>query len=390
MTRHLFLGLLAALVALAAARAAAPTDSIAKDIRSVVKQGKGSAAGRAAWDRLVAAGPSALPKILTALNTPDTVAANWLTTAFDRIVERSIREARGKGIDVPALLVFVKNAKNHGRARRLVLEVVDRLHPGTSTRLYPGWLNDPEFRFEAVRVAVQEAEALVAKNRKDQALGVYRKAFAAVRDLQQAKEVAVGLHRLGATHVSVAQHLGFLTDWYVIGPFDARKLKGFKTVYPPEQKIELRAEYQGKGKKVRWKRYQVREPPPSAKGPHVALVNLREALGGADDAVAFAYTEVTVVADRAVEFRGAADDNFTVWVNGKKEFAFEEYRNGVRLDRHRFRVQLKAGKNTVLVKVCQYLANAEPNWEFLLRMVDSTGKGVRFRSALPPMPKSKK
>ena len=241
-----------------------------------------------------------------------------------------------------------------------------------------------------MQVAVQGAEALVKKNKKDQALQAYRKAFAAVRDLQQAKEVAAGLHKLGATEVSVARHLGFLTDWYVIGPFDARNLKGFKTVYPPEKKIDLAAEFPGKEKKVRWKRYQVREPPPSAKGPHVALVNLREALGSADDAVAYAYTEITAPSGREVEFRGAADDNFTVWVNGKKEFAFEEYRNGVRLDRHRFRVRLRAGKNSVLVKVCQYLANSEPNWEFLLRVVDSTGKGIGFRSALPPVPKSKK
>jgi len=78
----------------------------------------------------------------------------------------------------------------------------------------------------------------------------------------------------------------------------------------------------------------------------VALVDLRQrdALGDADDAVAFAYTEFTVEKAGEVEFRGAADDNFTVWVNGKRVFGFEEYRNGVRLDRTRFRVHLKAGK----------------------------------------------
>ena len=86
---------------------------------------------------------------------------------------------------------------------------------------------------------------------------------------------------------------------------------------------------------------------------------------------------------REVEFRGAADDNFTVWVNGAKVFGFEEYNNGVRLDRHRFRVPLRAGRNTVLVKVCQAPANAEPNWEFFLRVVDETGKGIPFRPALP-------
>ena len=59
-------------------------------------------------------------------------------------------------------------------------------------------------------------------------------------------------------------------------------------------------------------------------------------------------------------------------------FGFEEWRNGVRHDRHRFPVSLKAGKNTVLVKICQ--TNPEPNWEFFLRVVDATGKGIALSS----------
>jgi hypothetical protein len=85
------------------------------------------------------------------------------------------------------------------------------------------------------------------------------------------------------------------------------------------------------------------------------------------------------------EFRGAADDNFTVWVNGKRTFGLEEWRNGVRLDRHRFRVKLAAGVNTLLVKVCQAPidpTSPEPNWEFLLRLVDDTGKGTDRETAL--------
>src|SRR5262249_42044173 len=159
---------------------------------------------------------------------------------------------KGKGIDAGALLAFAKDPRKNGRARRLALEVVERLRPGTGARLYPGWLDDPEFRYEAVEVTAQEAEALAQKGKKDQAAGVYRKAFAASRDLGQAREVAAGLQKLGV-EVSVARHLGFLNDWYVIGPFDGKNLKGYKTVYPPEQKIDLDAEYPGKGKKVRWK-----------------------------------------------------------------------------------------------------------------------------------------
>jgi hypothetical protein len=38
----------------------------------------------------------------------------------------------------------------------------------------------------------------------------------------------------------------------------------------------------------------------------------------------------------------------------------------------------------VLVKICQSPANPEPNWEFLLRVVDLSGRGLKFMSALQP------
>ncbi len=135
---------------------------------------------------------------------------------------------------------------------------------------------------------------------------------------------------------------------------------------------------------LKWKRYRAKEML-SGLPARAVLVNLLEPLGQADDAVAYAYTALNVAKAQEVAFRGAADDNLSVWVNGTRVFGFEEYRNGVRLDRHRFKVKLREGTNTVLVKVCQAPADptsSEPNWEFLLRLVDQTGKGIPFKSAL--------
>jgi hypothetical protein len=360
-------------------------DAWLKAIRAVSREGAGSAAARAAWDQLVAQGPKVLPRILEAMDTPDTVVVNWLTTAFERIVAPELK-ARGKLIDTDALLAFVRDAKRQGRARRLALEVVEKLRPGTSAKLIGGWLDDPEFRYEAVAAVQIRADALAKKGFTDEAVAAYREAFAHSRDLQQARDIAAGLKKLEVT-VSIAEHLGFLTDWYVIGPFDAMGMKGFRTVYPPEEKVDLAASLPGKGGMVQWKRLRVRESAGFAAGRY-ALVDLRaaEALGDADDAVAYAYTEFTIPQACRCEFRGAADDNLTVWVNGKREFGFEEYRNGVRLDRHRFRVPLRQGVNTVLVKICQAPRdpnNNEPNWEFMLRLVDATGKGIAMTSKLP-------
>src|SRR5262245_41848596 len=75
------------------------------DIKAVASQGRGTAEGRAAWDKLVAAGPTILPQLLQAMNGADTVASNWLRTAFDAIVDREMQKG-GKGINAGALLTF--------------------------------------------------------------------------------------------------------------------------------------------------------------------------------------------------------------------------------------------------------------------------------------------
>lgn len=352
-----------------------------EDIKVVVAQGRGTPAGRAAWDRLSGAGPETLPVLLENMNSKDTAAVNWLRTAFDRIVDRSA----ARDLPLDDLLRFARDGAKPGRARRLALDLVETHRPGTSAKLHAGWLDDPEFRYEAVAAEIDRGRTLLKAGQKDQALATFRTAFASARDVQQSRDAAVGLLELG-DKVSVAQHLGFLTEWYLIGPFDGLNQQGFHTSYPPEKKVDLAAELEGQGKKVRWVRYHADEASPKSNAKHQVLINLREkkALGDADDAVAFAYTEFTIPSARAVEFRGAADDNFTVWVNGQRLFGFEEYRNGVRLDRHRFTANLQAGKNTVLVKIVQTPApNPEANWEFLLRVVDATGKGIDMKNTLP-------
>jgi hypothetical protein len=353
---------------------AANAADFSSDLQLVVMQGRGSVEGRHAWERIAQAGPEMLPALLKAMDTTDVVAMNWLRTAFDQIVERHL-SAKTKAIDADVLLRFVQDAKHQGRARRLALDLVERLRPGTSTKLYGGWLDDPEFRYEAVELALRNAKKLD----KARALATYLKAFEASRDMMQARQAANGLKEFGKTP-SVAVHLGFLKSWHLVGPFDGMGMKGFHTAYPPEKKVDLNAEYAGQGgKKLRWIPYEACEPAYTSGDRHQALINLRErdALGDADDAVAFAYTEFRVEKAQEAEFRGSADDNFTVWVNGKREFGYEEYRNGVRHDRHRFKVRLRGGENTVLVKICQTPApNPEPNWEFFLRVVDETGKGI--------------
>src|SRR6516162_3391891 len=136
---------------------AAADDDVArllKQVRAVGPEGAGSPQARAAWDRLVARGPAVLPALLEAMDTPDTVAGNWLRTAFDRIADG----AGDKGIDTDALLRFARDPKRQGRARRLALDVVEGLRPGTRAGLLRGWTDDSEFRHDAIEQALADLD----------------------------------------------------------------------------------------------------------------------------------------------------------------------------------------------------------------------------------------
>lgn len=355
------------------------TEKLRHDISLVRAQGIGSDQGRAAWQRLAQAGPRAIPLLLEGMDAPGIVPANWLFTALERILAE---EKAARSLDLDRILEFAQDSRRQGRARRVALEIVEKYRPGTTRKLLPGWTDDPEFRADAIDHVLELADKAKAAGNRAEALRKFRLAFDSSRDIEQAREAAVGLLDLG-TEVGIARHLGFLTDWHLLGPFDGMGQKGYHLAYPPEKTLDLMATYEARGKKLSWKPYAVKEPSPRVKAKHVALVNLREsrALGDADDAVAFAYAEIHLDRPRKVEFRGAADDNFTVWVNGRRVFGFEEYRNGIRFDRHRFPAELQAGRNTVLVKICQTPApNPEPNWEFILRVVDEDGRGLTWKN----------
>jgi hypothetical protein len=306
------------------------------------------------------------------MDTRDPAAVNWLRLAFDEIAadERS-------AIDVNALLTFAQDPKRAGRARRVALDLADSMRPGARDRLLSGWLDDPEFQADAIDKALDQIRR-DKQAPKVKALAALRTIFDASRELAQV-QAAAGLLKERGVEVSVAQQMGFLRHWYLVGPFDGLGKMGFRTSYPPEQAVDLTATLTGKaGRKLHWQRFTA---PESNSGRFPVLVNLRQPLGDAEDAVAYAWTAFEVPKSSTAELRGAADDNLTVWVNGKRVFAFEEYHNGVRLDRHRFGVTLSAGCNSVLVKIVQAPVEPDsdqPNWEFLLRITNPTGKGLTF------------
>jgi hypothetical protein len=360
-------------------RARSATDEIADFIarvRAVGPQGAGSREARAACDELARLGPEALEALLQGMETDDVVAANWLRTVFDTIVDRTLATDPGL-LPREAFERIVVDPERGGRVRRLCLGVLARLDPATPGRLIPPLLDDPEFRFDAVAVALEDAERALAGGDRNGARGGFVKAFNAARDENQVRAAANRLKELGY-QVDIVEHLGLVVDWYLVGPFDGPDYKAFSTVYPPERAVDLKAAYEGKTGPIGWK--------PHRTADEFGTVDLAAAVGAVDDAAAYGYTVIESDAPRQLALRGGADDNLSIWLNGEKVFAKEEYQNGTRFDRFRVPIELRAGANTLLVKVCQGPKYADPGlsnpWSFQVRLCDSDGRGAALPSRL--------
>ena len=78
-------------------------------------------------------------------------------------------------------------------------------------------------------------------------------------------------------------------------------------------------------------------------------------------AVGYAYAEIESPSEQKVELRCSADDNLTVWLNGDKVLAREQWLNGTRLDRFVVPVTLAAGTNKLVVKICQHFDCTDEN-----------------------------
>ena len=129
---------------------------IADDLSAVARTGpggRGSVAARKATDRLSRNGLELLPRLLEAMDTDNIVAANWYRTVYERITRRELARDPVPDFPVSLLKTYVANPKRQGRVRRLVLDLVERLEPGTTDSLIPRLLSDPEFRDDAVAAA---------------------------------------------------------------------------------------------------------------------------------------------------------------------------------------------------------------------------------------------
>lgn len=134
--------------------------------------------------------------------------------------------------------------------------------------------------------------------------------------------------------------------WYFAGPFPNEKGAGFDTAFPPEKKQDLKDAFTGKdGRKFGWK---------EATGFQLGqLFNLFKLMPkDRTDATVYLLHEFESKAAFKLPLSFGSDDTLSVFMNGKRVYHENHFR-GAAPDQDRVEVEVKAGPNTLMVKVCQ-------------------------------------
>lgn len=338
-------------------------------IRSVGPEGRGNAEASLAWRIISQSEAGELPAILMAMNGANDLALNWLRTAVDTLAARAL--AGQKSLPVARLERFLRNTRNDPQPRRLAYELIARTDPARSERLIVGMVNDPgsELRRDAVQRRMDRAVALRQSGNTNGAIVGFQSVLPSARDVDQVETIARCLRELGQT-VELPKVFGWISAWSVIGPFDNIGGAGFDRVYPPEERVELGSEHDGKTGKVRWTQAQ-------AHGDY-GIVDMNKACGTLKGVTGYAYTEFEVARVRPVEVRLGCKTAWKVWLNGKLLQGRDEYHRGVEIDQYRLTGVLKSGRNSILVKICQNEQTEDwtVEWEFQLRLTDALGTPI--------------
>lgn len=361
-------------------------DAVQEALQTIAQAGPnaaGSLAAAEAVTNLKDLGPQILPQLLKAMNTENVVALNWYRQVYDAVTEGqntgSQDAAQATALPYDLFRKIALDGKQPGRLRRLMTREMEKYEPGFMDRHLASLLQDDEFREEAVEFVLQQGDALLKENDQEAAVEQFTAAFAASRRSDQVITTASRLNANGI-EVDIIDHMGFVNRWYLLGPFDAPGMSGFEASFPPEENVDLTADYRGQeDATIQWQPFQTSD--------QLGQLNLVQAIGAVEEAVGFAYAEIESPRDQDIEVRCGADDNLSVWVNGEKVFARRQWLNGIRLDRFTAPCHLREGSNAVLVKICQGPQHKNPavpnNWSFQLRFCDATGAAVGTQILLP-------
>ncbi len=164
---------------------------------------------------------------------------------------------------------------------------------------------------------------------------------------------------------------GVVPGWHIVSPFDDPDKGRLDTVHPPEEEIDLDAEYSGKYGPIHW----------IERDSNAGWVGLNALYGQhtlVNDSIGYAACMVESPEPRDTLVGLGSDDDIAVWLNDEMIWKHEGER-GLNRDDDSVKVSLPEGRSRLLLKIC----NRKGMWGFFFRFRDPDGNPMEGLSFEP-------
>ncbi len=149
----------------------------------------------------------------------------------------------------------------------------------------------------------------------------------------------------------------YLTNWWIIGPFDNPDGNGLQVKYPPEEEFESAKTYSGRNNQpVRWQHIENKQS---------GYIDFTKLFRESDVGVAYARGTIELTQDHQVKIGIGSNDGVRLWVNGNMVFDNQVARKA-EPNQDVLTVNLKKGKNDLLLKIDQ----TGGGWGFFFTVIE--------------------
>jgi len=311
--------------------------------------------------------PAAAPALRKVIESgPDSLRVAAMKSYLD------VADAQLKGRDkagAAKAYAFAASAAQSGESQARALRGLGAAGGAQALTTVRAALDSPDATVAEAAVDAYMAlgDAAAARD-KQQAMGIYGEALK-YANTPQALAAANKLKALGAD-INLAAVQGFITNWWIIGPFPNAGGEAWSKVYFPEQETKLDQEYDVAGQKLAWRFCDATD----AQG----IVALDKLIKPTDNQAAYMYAQVTSPRAQKVKFKVGSDDGIKVWVNGEKVFGNNASR-GVLVDNDIFDASLRQGANDILVEIL----NGSSDWAGVVRITEERDRPLRLEQRKP-------
>ncbi|MEM9941671.1 MAG: hypothetical protein AAF939_08780 [Planctomycetota bacterium] len=346
-------------------------DNLSEALAAVCKveaNGVGNESAVKAMQVLNNASVDDIPAILIAMDDANSISENLLRGVISKIA------SRGDSLPKAEIKSYYKDFNHSPMGRLLAFDLLTSGNPELAEKWIPGLVDDPSLplRYRAIDALMKEAESLKESDPAI-AIGKLGLALGKARDVAQIQKLAGELGKLGVK-INLQKQMGFIHQWNVVGCFNNKDQSGFDVQYGPESnvnEIDLSATYTDlSGNEANWQSVTTAHP--------TGIVDINERIGKIKGATVYAVGNFKAESDSEAEIRIGTPNATKIWVNGKLVMSNEIYHNSDSIDKFVGKFNLVKGDNQILIKVCQN-EQTQPwaqDWQFQLRICDSTGKPI--------------